>query len=97
MTPAEFERVAARLGELEDWLQDTRQLALVHRSAPAVIGALDDCMRLAIAAHGQLQLELQHPDLAAEAPEPFDWPSCPLCGRPINVCHRDGCIAIRKG
>lgn len=66
MTPAEFERVAARLADLEDWLQDTYALAHVHRSDPAVQSAIQDCLRLAIAAHRQLQLELEHPELAAE-------------------------------
>lgn len=29
-----------------------------------------------------------------DQPELFDWPRCPVCGCPINVCHRDGCCGL---
>ncbi len=29
------------------------------------------------------------------ASEPFDWPGCPICACPINVCHRDGCCGLK--
>ena len=90
MTVAEFEAIAERLGMAEDWIKDTRELARVHRCPEAVLSALEDCLRLVIAAHAQAQL------LIEREPEPFDWPKCPLCGRPLNVCHRDGCIALRQ-
>lgn len=64
MTRDEFERVAARMGMLEDWLISTLDLARVHQCPAAVVGAIEDSLRLAIAAHGQLQLEIEHPDIA---------------------------------
>lgn len=64
MTPAEFERIATRMAELEDWLMSTRDLARVHQCSSAVVGSIEDCLKLAIAAHGQVQLELMHPEVA---------------------------------
>jgi hypothetical protein len=33
---------------------------------------------------------------ATDEEEPFDWPNCPLCSRPLNVCHREGCTALSQ-
>lgn len=74
MTPAEFERVAARLGELEDHLQ----ACMLEAGGGTFYMQFQAALRLAIAAHGQLQLELQHPDIARELPDTgFDWPLQP--------------------
>lgn len=91
MTPAEFEAIAEKLAMAEDWLRDTIALARIETTTRArVVEALEDSYRIVIAAHAQAQL------LAGEGdPEPFDWPSCPLCGRPLNVCHREGCSALK--
>jgi hypothetical protein len=48
MTTAEFERVARRLGELEDYLRD-----FAHGLTPTERAPWDVALRLAIAAHGQ--------------------------------------------
>jgi hypothetical protein len=62
VTPAEFERIAAYLAEVEEHLQSTLALARVMRAPESVIGSIEDSFRLLIAAHGQVQLELQHPE-----------------------------------
>jgi hypothetical protein len=54
MTPAEFERVAAKLAALEDYVQD-----FAHGLTSAQRQPWDVVLRLAIATHAQLQLELE--------------------------------------
>lgn len=65
MQQQEFERVAARLADLEDYLQEMSRF--YGEQTPGVRIVLNNALRLAISAHGQLQLELMHPELAMES------------------------------
>jgi DNA-binding transcriptional regulator/RsmH inhibitor MraZ len=58
MTPREFEQVAEKLGELEDYLRAQARLArAVGRGAEAAV--MDTALRMAIAAHAQAQLLME--------------------------------------
>lgn len=58
MTPAEFLQLAAKLTELEDYLQDQRRAALAV-GHPADAAVLEHALRLAIAVHAHAQLLLE--------------------------------------
>jgi DNA-binding transcriptional regulator/RsmH inhibitor MraZ len=59
VTPAEFEEIAGKLGELEDYLikQVTLARAIGH-NADAM--TLDEALRMTIAAHAQCHLLVEH-------------------------------------
>lgn len=59
MTPAEFEEVAGKLAELEDYLKKQARMArAIGHNMDAL--TLDNALKLAIAAHAQCQLLVEH-------------------------------------
>jgi hypothetical protein len=75
-----------RITDAIDTLRDLRSRATNHYDTLnnwLIIDTLTDVITL-----------LQ--DAEPVAPDPFDWPLCPLCACPINECHRDGCCALKQ-